>query len=90
MVTQNHTHTPEQKTRRERRLEYLQERRRVKKAMKKMRTVTFDNTTVTESANFQYMELFKELIGLDKIIGNGFVLEQKENSYTLPANSLII
>jgi hypothetical protein len=80
MVTQNHTHTPEQKTRRERRLEYLQERRRVKKAMKKMRTVTFDNTTVTESANFQYMELFKELIGLDKIIGNGFVLEQKENS----------
>jgi len=52
MVTQNHTHTPEQKTRRERRLEYLQERRRVKKAMKKMRTVTFDNTTVESVKSF--------------------------------------
>lgn len=80
MVTQNHPHVPEQNTRRERRLEYLQERRRVKKIMKKMRAVTFDNTSVTESANFQFIELFKELIGLDEIIGNGFVLEQKENS----------
>ena len=80
MVAQKHPQVPEQKTRRERRLEYLQEQRRVKKVMKKMRAVTFDNTSVTEAGNFQFMELFKELIGLDKIISNKFLLEQKENS----------
>jgi len=71
---------PEQKSRRERRLEYLRERRRVKKTMKKLRAVTFDNNSVTEAGNFQFMELFKELIGLDEIIANIFTLKQKGNS----------
>ncbi|MHB1128411.1 MAG: IS1380 family transposase [Bacillota bacterium] len=80
MITQNHPHVPEQKSRRERRTEYLRERRRVKKTMKKLRAVTFDNNSVTESGNFQFIELFKELIGLDEIIANIFTLEQKGNS----------
>ena len=80
MIPQNYLPVPERKTRRERRLEYLKDYRRVKKAMKKMRTVTFDNNSVTEAGNFQFMELFKELIGLDEIIANRFTLEQKGNS----------
>lgn len=79
-VAQNHPHAPEQKLRKDRRLEILQERRRIKKAMKKMRAVTFDNNSVTEAGNFQFIELFKELIGIDEIISNGFLLEQKDNS----------
>lgn len=83
MLAQNHRHMPEQKTRKERRLEILRERRRIKKAMKKMRAVTFNNNSVTEAGNFQFIELFKELIGLDEIIGKGFLLEQKDNSLYL-------
>ncbi len=40
MVTQTSNHAPEQKTRRERRIEILQERRRIKKIVKKLRPVT--------------------------------------------------
>ncbi len=48
--------------------------------MKKMRTVTFDNNSVTEAANFQFIEIFKDLINLDDIISNRIFMEQKENT----------
>lgn len=48
--------------------------------MQKMRAVMFDNNSVTEAGNFQFIELFKELINLDKIISDRFLLEQKDNS----------
>ncbi|MFC4766813.1 IS1380 family transposase, partial [Effusibacillus consociatus] len=79
MVTQTSNHAPEQKTRRERRIEILQERRRIKKIVKKLRPVTFDNDTVTEAGNFQFLARFKELIGLDALIESHFHLEQKAN-----------
>jgi hypothetical protein len=79
MVAQSQPHALEQKTRRERRIEVLQERRRVKKIMQKLRHVTFDNNTVTEAANFQFIEVFKELIGLDDVIADHFTLEQRKN-----------
>lgn len=79
MVTQKTTHRPEQKTRRERRIEVLQERRRVKKILRKLRPVTFDNATITEAGNFQFMERFKELIGLEEIVGQCLHVEQKAN-----------
>ncbi|NOU88207.1 IS1380 family transposase, partial [Paenibacillus sp. LMG 31460] len=60
MVAQTQAHAPEQKTRRERRIGILAERRRIKKIMKKQRSVTFDNDTITEARNFQFIELFKE------------------------------
>jgi hypothetical protein len=83
MVAQNHPQMPEQNTkttRKERRLEILRERKRIKKAMRKMRTVTFDNDSVTEAGNFQFIEVFKELIDLEGILKNGFFLERRENT----------
>ena len=68
MVPQATNHAPERKTRRERRIEILAERRRIKQIMKKLRPVTFDNNTVTEAGNFQFLARFKELIGLDALI----------------------
>ena len=86
MLSQNPVPIPAQKTRRERRMETLQEQRRIKKITRKLRQVTFDNDTVTEAANFQFMELFKQLIGLDEIIGHHFTFEQAKNSmYTAQA-----
>jgi hypothetical protein len=61
-------------------METLQEQRRIKKITRKLRQVTFDNDTVTEAANFQFMELFKQLIGLDEIIGHHFTFVQAKNS----------
>lgn len=79
MVAQKSSQAPEQKLRRERRIEVLKERRRIKKIMRKLRPVTFDNETITEAANFQFVERFKELIGLEEIIGNHLHFEQKAN-----------
>jgi hypothetical protein len=79
MIPQPSNHLPEQKTRRQRRIEILAERRRIKKILKKMRPVTFDNDTVTEAGNFQFLARFKELIGLDNLIDSHFHLEQKPN-----------
>ena len=79
MIPQTSNHAPEQKPRRERRVEILEERRRIKKIMKKLRPVTFDNNTVTEAGNFQFLARFKELIGLDALIESHFHLEQKAN-----------
>lgn len=45
-----------------------------------MRTVTFDNDSVTEAGNFQFIEVFKELIDLEGILKNGFFLERRENT----------
>lgn len=83
MVTQTQTQTPEQKTRRERRIEILAERRRIKKTMKKMRAVTFDNDTVTEAGNFQFIELFKTLIGLEDIVAEHLQIERATASIPL-------
>ncbi|MCH6188618.1 hypothetical protein MKN04_13270 [Paenibacillus polymyxa] len=47
MVAQKTQNAPAQKSRRERRLEILKERRHVKKIMKKLRLVSFNNDTVT-------------------------------------------
>lgn len=84
MVSQDQVKAPEQKTsrerRRERRIETLSEQRRVKKITRKLRQVTFDNDTVTEAANFQFMELFKQLIGLDEIIAYHLTVAQAKNS----------
>lgn len=80
MVTQTLNHAPEQKTRRERRKEILAERRRIKKIRNKLRPVTFENQTITEAANFQFLARFKELINLDALIESHFHLEQKANS----------
>lgn len=79
MIAQTQAHAPEQKTRRERRIEILAERRRIKKTMKKMRVVTFDNDTVTEAGNFQFIELFKELIGFKGIVEDHLQLERGSN-----------
>lgn len=79
MVAQNQSQAPEQKSRRERRILIMQERRRIKKITQKLRTVTFDNDTVTDAGNFQFIEMFKQLIGLDEIITDYFTLEQKKN-----------
>lgn len=84
MISQVQVRAPEQKTsrerRRERRIETLREQRRAKKITRKLRPVTFDNDTVTEAANFQFMELFKQLIGLDDIIGHHLTFPQAKNS----------
>lgn len=72
-------HAPQKRTRCERRIEILKERRRVKKILKKLRPVAFDNNTVTEAGNFQFLARFKELIGLDTLIESHFHLEQKAN-----------
>jgi len=79
MIPQATNHAPEPKTRRERRIEILEERRRIKRILKKLRPVTFDNDTVTEAGNFQFLARFKELIGLDTLIESHFHLEQKAN-----------
>ncbi|HUC93463.1 MAG TPA: IS1380 family transposase [Paenibacillus sp.] len=79
MVAQTRAYAPEQKTRRERRIEILAERRRIKKTMKKMRAVTFDNDTVTEAGNFQFIELFKELIGFKDIVTKHLQIERASN-----------
>ncbi|EXX86703.1 transposase [Paenibacillus darwinianus] len=79
MVAQTQAHVPEQKTRRERRIEILAERRRIKKIMKKQRSVTFDNDTVTEAGNFQFIELFKELVGFKGIISDHLQIERGSN-----------
>lgn len=79
MVAQKQPQTPEQKSSRERRIQHLQERRRIKKITRKLRTVTVDNDTVTEAANFQFMEIFKQLIDIEGIISEHFTLEQKNN-----------
>ena len=79
MVPQATNHAPERKTRRERRMEILAERRRIKQIVKKLRPVTFDNNTVTEAGNFQFLARFKELIGLDALIEDHFHLEKKAN-----------
>jgi hypothetical protein len=79
MVAQNQSQAPEQKSRRERRIHMLQERRRIKKITRKLRAVTFDNDTVTDAGNFQFIEIFKQLISLDEIITDHFTLEQKKN-----------
>ncbi|WP_027414760.1 IS1380 family transposase [Aneurinibacillus terranovensis] len=79
MVPQPSNHTPERNTRRKRRIEILAERRRIKKILKKLRPVTFDNDTVTEAGNFQFLVRFKELIGLDTLIDSHFYLEQRPN-----------
>src|SRR5690606_17983863 len=79
MVTQTLDHAKEQITRRERRVAILKERRRIKKIKRKLLAVTFDNDTVTEAANFQFLARFKELIGIDALIESHFHLEQKAN-----------
>ena len=79
MVPQATNHAPERKSRRERRIEILAERRRIKQIMKKLRPVTFDNNTVTEAGNFQFLARFKELIGLDTLIESHVHLEQTAN-----------
>ena len=56
--------------------------------MKKLRPVTFDNNTVTEAGNFQFLARFKELIGLDALIEDHFHLEQKANC-VYPASKLV-
>jgi hypothetical protein len=88
MVPQATNHAPEQKTRRERRMEILAERRRIKQIVKKLRPVTFDNNTVTEAGNFQFLARFKELIGLDALIEDHFHLEQKANC-VYPSSKLV-
>ncbi|SEB87852.1 IS1380 family transposase [Paenibacillus sp. GP183] len=88
MVPQTTNHAPERKTRRERRIEILEERRRIKNILKKLRPVTFDNDTVTEAGNFQFLARFKELIGLDALIESHFHLEQKANC-VYPAGKLV-
>jgi len=88
MVPQATNHAPERKTRRERRMEILAERRRIKQIVKKLRPVTFDNNTVTEAGNFQFLARFKELIGLDALIEDHFHLEQKANC-VYPASKLV-
>ncbi len=60
-------------------MEILAERRRIKQIMKKLRPVTFDNNTVTEAGNFQFLARFKELIGLDTLIESHVHLEQTAN-----------
>jgi hypothetical protein len=79
MVSQMQAHVPEQKTRRERRIEILAERRRINKIMKKQRRVTFDNDTVTEAGNFQFIELFKELVGFQEIVSDHLQIERGSN-----------
>ena len=79
MIAQTQAHAPEQKTRRERRVEILAERRRIKKILKKQRRVTFDNDTVTEAGNFQFIELFKELIGFKDIVSGHLQMERASN-----------
>lgn len=79
MVTQSMHDVPEQKTRRERRIEILAELRRIKKTMKKMRKVTFDNDTVTDAGNFQFIEIFKELVGFQEIVSSHLQLQRGSN-----------
>ncbi len=69
-------------------MEILAERRRIKQIVKKLRPVTFDNNTVTEAGNFQFLARFKELIGLDALIEDHFHLEQKANC-VYPASKLV-
>lgn len=44
-----------------------------------MRAVTFDNDTVTEAGNFQFIELFKELIGFKDIVSEHLQIERASN-----------
>ena len=92
MIAQKAPLAPAQKDtrkRKERRVEILQERRRVKKALKKMRRVTFDNDTVTEAGNFQFIKIFKDLINLNETIEQEFTLEQKGTNTLYSAHALI-
>ena len=57
----------------------MAERRRIKKTMKKMRKVTFDNDTVTGAGNFQFIELFKEWIGFKDIVSSHLQIERRSN-----------
>ncbi|OPH54555.1 hypothetical protein BC351_31755 [Paenibacillus ferrarius] len=59
MVAQNQSQAPEQQSRRERRIHIMQERRRSKKITRKLRAVTFNNDTVTDAGNFQFIEILK-------------------------------
>lgn len=47
--------------------------------MKKMRHVTFNNDTVTEAGNFQFLEIFKELVGFKDIISSHLHLNRGSN-----------
>ena len=62
----------DRRPRRERRLDILAERRRLKKAMKeakrKSMTVDFDNITVTNYGNMQLIENFKLAIGFRDLL----------------------
>lgn len=70
MITQDQSQKPQAKPRRERREEYLERRRKIKKMTRKLRPVTFDDHTVTEAGNFQFLELFKQLFDLPEMIAS--------------------
>lgn len=89
MITQEPTQNRQEKLRRERRKEYLERRRKVKKLAKKLRPVKFDSNTVTEVGNFQFLELFKQLIDLPELIASNTGLEWEANRIYQPLYLLI-
>ena len=66
--------TKDRRPRRERRIDILAERRRLKKAIKEAKRrsmiVDFDNITVTSHGNIQLLESFKLAIGLKIFLKN--------------------
>jgi hypothetical protein len=47
--------------------------------MRKLRNLTFDNDTITEAGNIQFIELFKELIGFQEIVSDHLQIERASN-----------
>ena len=79
MLPQPSAKTPDKKTRRQRREDTLAQRRMHKKIRRKLLPVTFDNTTVTEAANFQFIEVFKHLIGLSHLVNQHLTVARSPN-----------